>query len=174
MISCQAAIQAQLQPAAWLPTSLRDMHRGEEEWTFASSSIESVFSNYAKILEEKLDKKSSFAKCFKLKSVDEATKTITLHYLTKNAKWLDVYTLKFSDSESGVKCKAVGISTGFLPLILPFAPVLNVVLFWLTFHDHGFNEKGLEWLRSDLDEDSAVSDIKLIQTSDSKKKRKLS
>jgi len=175
MIPCQVAIQAKLQPAGWLPTNLKNMHRGEEEWSFESKDIEAVFSSYTKALEGKLSQDSSFAKCFKLKTANEETKTITLHYLTPGAKWLDIYTLEFSESENGVKCKAVGMSTGIFPLILPLAPVLNVALFWLTFHDHGFCEKGLEWLRSDLGEDIAVSDenVELIQTSDFKKKKEM-
>merc|ERR1712157_357868 len=62
---------------------------------------------------------------------------ISAYNFTK-AGWLDVVSLEIylSDKDStNITIKATGGSTGFLPLSIPLAPLLNCVLCWWPFSD---------------------------------------
>lgn len=56
------------------------------------------------------------------------------------AQWLDVVDLHFSaDTETSTFVKVQSTSTGLFPLIIPFASILNCLLFWVPFLDNGKN-----------------------------------
>mmetsp|Transcript_569 Transcript_569/g.858 ORF Transcript_569/g.858 Transcript_569/m.858 type:complete len:173 (+) Transcript_569:178-696(+) len=140
MVSLQASIQSKLRPATWLP-GIRNVHSEECEWTIVGlSSADALKSIYdaAKALEPD---------DFIGRSIDKASGKIVVDTLTK-AKWLDQIRMTVTPIDSK-SCKASVIcsSTGFLPLIIPFAPIFNVVLCFVPFGDGGKCEESMETLR---------------------------
>eukprot|EP00042_Codosiga_hollandica_P025179 m.110091 g.110091 ORF g.110091 m.110091 type:complete len:75 (-) comp51791_c0_seq2:666-890(-) len=43
-----------------------------------------------------------------------------------------------------------GFSSGFLPLVIPLAPLLNVAFFFVPFSDNNFNEMRMNLIRERL------------------------
>lgn len=67
--------------------------------------------------------------------------------MNKYIGWLDIVTLEIylNDRDtSEVSIKATAGSTGFLPLVIPLSPLLNAILCWVPFSDHGNNSRVLQ------------------------------
>jgi len=115
-----------LKPGARSPIG-RLMREEVHEWTIEGKSVDEVKNGLRKAAEE-LDG-------FKLYS--EKADVMVINFLTK-AKWLDQLVLRFeATSGNAVKVRVQNNSTGLLPLIIPLAPLLNVVFFFVPFKDHG-------------------------------------
>lgn len=131
MIALQATLQSKVCPATWLP-GVRNFHSEEAEWTFESSTTPDDAMDSVWAAAEALPD-------FVGRSMDKNLRTIVVDTLTKK-KWMDQIRIKVSPpGEDGTFCKArvVTSSTGFLPLIVPAAPFLNMVLFFVPFGDGG-------------------------------------
>lgn len=59
-----------------------------------------------------------------------------VHCYTQECEWLDVLQFQFrSDGQGGCKVWARGSSSGLVPVNVPLAPLLNMMLFFAPFHD---------------------------------------
>lgn len=86
--------------------------------------------------------------------VDEERGYVRIFAFTR-ANWLDVmeFTLR------GNKLQAHSFSSGFLPLSIPLAVILNCVLFWIPFYDKRFNRSRLDALREAMTADVISQDM---------------
>jgi hypothetical protein len=127
LVSCQVASQARLRPAVWSPRVAR-FHSTELVWTLRCSVAQGVAELLALTRE--------LADCgWSVHSVDEGRGCVVLNWLTPRLKWLDQARFRFEAYGQGCKVDIYAYSTGFLPLIVPFAPVLNCALFFVPFMD---------------------------------------
>jgi hypothetical protein len=153
LVRAQAGVQAWLRPGVWLPCA-RDWHHEVHEW--ASPSLGA---------DELLDKVWSIAKDMELEGraleqydYDKAGKRIVLNYFTAKAKWLDQLELTFVSAGSGCTVRVRAYSTGVLPLLVPLAPLLNVIFMFFPFQDaNGKCNAEIEELRAEVVK--AVSDL---------------
>lgn len=62
-----------------------------------------------------------------------------IYLLLHNIGWLDVVTLEVyvGDDSQDIQIKAFAGATGFVPLIVPAAPLLNILCCWMPFTDFG-------------------------------------
>ncbi|XP_012942979.1 uncharacterized protein LOC106012991 [Aplysia californica] len=131
----QAPVQNFLRPAVWVP-GLRNLHSHRETWTLPSDShqnnLESVLGALMTVIKE--DKSGSFWDVQK-NDLQVARGFIRVFVYTR-AEWLDIIELTFK----GTEVQVWSFSSGFLPLFIPFACVLNVPLFWIPFLDNGLNK----------------------------------
>ncbi|KAK7475042.1 hypothetical protein BaRGS_00033723 [Batillaria attramentaria] len=138
----QAPLQSCLRPAMWFP-GINRLHSHTEVWRTDTSTpqqnIESIQRALMKVIEN--DKTRSD---FYINKVESYFLQI---FVFTRAEWLDVIEMHFEHD----KIKIFAFSSGFLPLFLPGACLLNVVFFWVPFLDWGMNEKRLRWLQSQLD-----------------------
>jgi hypothetical protein len=127
LVTWQAASQARLRPAVWSPRVAR-FHSTELLWTLRCSVAQGVAELLA-ITRNLADRGWS------VHSVDEGRGCVVLNRLTPWLKWLDQARFRFEPYGQGCKVEIYACSTGFLPLIVPLAPVLNCALFFLPFFD---------------------------------------
>jgi hypothetical protein len=125
---CQGGLQSALTPGIWLP-KVRNMHSEEQEWTFACESDKAI-ADLVKAVE------GLQGQGFRLKALDQSAGRVVVNFYTK-AGWLDQYRFKFEAVQGGCKAKVYGFSTGFLPMAIPGAPVLNCALSFIAFADGG-------------------------------------
>ena len=66
--------------------------------------------------------------------------------------WLDVITLEVhvGDDSQDIEIKAFSGSTGFVPLLIPAAPIMNVLLCWMPFNDFGSNNGYLKTIHKNI------------------------
>jgi hypothetical protein len=128
VVAPQAAVQAVLKPAMWLP-GVRRMHWEIHEWELE----ESVEAAMSLVWDCAFDGSRGWSQ-YKL---DRAGRRMVLHFLTPKAKWLDALELSFSAAGTGggTRVRVSAFSTGMLPLSIPLAPLLNVALLWFPFGD---------------------------------------
>ncbi|GBG25797.1 Hypothetical Protein FCC1311_020162 [Hondaea fermentalgiana] len=125
-IAWQRSIQTKLRPALVLP-GVRNLHSEEQTWVVAASAKETL---------EAIWKAASELEEYEPAKREE--KKLTVDYLTTKLKWLDQITIEVvSESQDSTTLKVVDGSTGFLPLTIPLAPLLNIVLCWFPFGDNG-------------------------------------
>lgn len=139
LVSCQVAIQSYLHPGSWL-WGVRNAHSEEERWLIPDTRSSDVI----KILEDFVLSDSTKY------NIARRTLTELVVDVITPVRWLDQLRLEFRDVEGGSECHAVGCSTGFLPLIVPLAPLLNALLCWVPFGDSGKNFTSLLELRREL------------------------
>ena len=129
MISLQASIQSKLHPATWLP-GIRNVHSEECEWTVTGLSSDKILSSI-------YDAAEALQPDFIGRSINKTSGKVVVDTLTK-AKWLDqIHVTVTPVDDKSCKASLICSSTGFLPLIIPFAPIFNVVLCFVPFGDGG-------------------------------------
>jgi hypothetical protein len=131
-IQFQAGLQRMFQPGTWIP-ALKKLHSEEVEYTFdPTMTVESIKD--AIVVAAQRETKDCFPRLWNGNSLQ-------IDVFTPGAKWLDVITITLFGSSSsankGYSAKVVCNSTGFLPMSIPLAPVLNLFLFWMPFGDNG-------------------------------------
>mmetsp|Transcript_9013 Transcript_9013/g.17575 ORF Transcript_9013/g.17575 Transcript_9013/m.17575 type:complete len:209 (-) Transcript_9013:84-710(-) len=152
-ISCvsryQAPVQAFLRPGAWIP-GYRNIRYHAEKWTLKSTPGNSLllFVDTIKHFQDGSEglmgrEKMSIARTDKDKGF------VQVYCFTAKAEWLDIVEIQFMDEaggkgdakkpedvegESGT-CHAIirSFSTGFVPTIVPLAPLCNILCCWLPF-----------------------------------------
>eukprot|EP00483_Globobulimina_turgida_P013134 UN13158 len=74
------------------------------------------------------------------------------YYLTPKTAWLDIVTLDIviNKDKNTMKINGIGESTGLVPLIVPMAPILNIVFCWFPFHDMGNNKRYLTSIKKNI------------------------
>lgn len=148
LVASQSTLQASLKPAQWIP-KIRNLHRYEMDiGNYKISDFknkENVIGEMTKIIEiSKLIPK-------KVMETNDGYIMEAFYYTPKNA-WLDVVTLKIiiDRDTNTIKINGIGESTGFLPLIIPLAPIVNIILCWFPFDDWGNNKRYLKTIQSNI------------------------
>ncbi|GFN97871.1 hypothetical protein PoB_002437700 [Plakobranchus ocellatus] len=147
----QRPIQTVLRPAVWIP-GLRNLHSTKETWTFESNSHQSNLDSILNAINKVIDKDTS--KFFwqvqpppvALGNETDSKSFIRIFTFTR-AEWLDITEITLS----GNKAEVWAFSSGFLPLIIPFACILNVPLFWIPFLDMDLNKQRLDRIVAEMD-----------------------
>ncbi|KAK3775763.1 hypothetical protein RRG08_047955 [Elysia crispata] len=140
----QRPIQTFLRPAVWIP-GLRNLHSKRETWTFESTShqsnLDSILSAINKVI---ANDTSKFYWQVQQPTVPLANETDSKSFVRiftfTRAEWLDITEI----SLNGNKAEVWAFSSGFLPLIIPFACFLNVPFFFFPFLDMGLNKLRLD------------------------------
>lgn len=131
MVSVQLAVQAALCPAMWIP-GLRNTHHEVHEWHVGEPCAALMDKVWAAAAQ--LEGGGSWSQW----ELDKARGIIVLNYLTRRLRWLDQVELQFEAGGAGSSVVRVrAYSTGMLPLLVPFAPLLNALLCWVPFSDAG-------------------------------------
>lgn len=157
--------QISLSPALWVPV-IRDLHSERQHWLIPCSVEDAMEQTWAAT-------RALGDEGFIAVSQDHELRLMNIHFLSK-AKWLDKISLSFHKRDS--KTTAVAVhngSSGFLPLIVPGAPLLNLGLAWVPFADGGKCGKTLDVLRRriDADNDGKIS-LRIIRYSLTNPKRR--
>ncbi|XP_076453429.1 uncharacterized protein LOC143288646 [Babylonia areolata] len=139
----QAPVQSCLRPAMWIP-GLNRLHSHREIWTSTrGSTADEILHSVERALLKVIETDRSHSDFIITKAESDF---LQIHVLTR-VEWLDVIEMRFQDNT--VKISA--FSSGFLPLCLPGACLLNVVFFWVPFLDMGMNKKRLKWILTHMD-----------------------
>eukprot|EP00042_Codosiga_hollandica_P025181 m.110082 g.110082 ORF g.110082 m.110082 type:complete len:171 (+) comp51791_c0_seq2:53-565(+) len=139
----QAPLQAFLRPALWSPFGKR-AHLDKQTWEVDQRPSE-AFRTFLSAIEQ-------CQASFKLivSATNPASHTAQVLCFTNVAEWLDVIEIEFREAEHGSIAEVIGFSSGVVPLLVPFAPILNVALFLIPFSDHQFNRKRLNLIRENM------------------------
>eukprot|EP01083_Nonionella_stella_P015135 42373_1 len=138
----QAPIAAFLRPGHWIPY-IRNCHRQSTTWSLKSES-KTKGEEYVNTIND------VFEHCQLIIYQSKATSygfLIEAYDFTKCCGWLDIVILKvYWDDKTPleVRIEAIAGATGVLPLLIPLAPLLNVVLCWVPFSDVGRSKKTLD------------------------------
>mmetsp|Transcript_5654 Transcript_5654/g.7759 ORF Transcript_5654/g.7759 Transcript_5654/m.7759 type:complete len:170 (-) Transcript_5654:19-528(-) len=149
-ISLQGNIQSKLRPGSWLP-GIRNPHSEEVEWKFPESTSKETAMNAVSEAATSLDN-------FLERSNDKESRTIVIDTFTK-AKWMDQVVLKFKEdgSDGGeLKAQVECCATGFFPLIVPLAPLLNIIFCFIPFGDGGNCARTMKILQKKVTEMSGT------------------
>ncbi|XP_033748002.1 uncharacterized protein LOC117333004 [Pecten maximus] len=148
----QAPIQSFLRPAMWVP-GCNKLHSHKEIWRSDSVGADALLEDIINTVPD-LTECDSTGSTYVVNKVDEERGFVRIFAFTW-ANWLDVmeFTLR------GNKLQARSFSSGFLPLSIPFAAILNCVLFWIPFYDKKFNRTRLDALREAMSADVISQDV---------------
>ncbi|CAM9854594.1 unnamed protein product [Sphacelaria rigidula] len=130
----------------WIP-GLRYPHNWWETWAVETAEPEECIKDMGRAIQNVADSARApegvggGSMLFHLASLrydaDERTGYATMLCMTK-ARWVDIVELKVlkpEDGGAGSRVQAHGYSTGFLPLNIPLACVLNIPLCFIPFSD---------------------------------------
>lgn len=144
LIGFQGDLQGNIKPAQWVPI-IRNMHRFELElgiFELSQGNVVSVVQDAIKqsglLLKNVINNKHGYE--------------IVAHYYTPSAAWLDVVTLRvtMNERQNYVSIHGVGESTGVISLVVPFAPLMNIMLCYFPFDDWGNNKRYLTGIQREL------------------------
>ncbi|XP_052802002.1 uncharacterized protein LOC128232473 [Mya arenaria] len=139
----QAPVQGLLRPAMWLPCFHR-LHSHTETWR-----VDVEPAGFVKALQETvcaLNDRGDFRETFDIHRVSADGGFVRLFAFTR-AEWLDV--VEVTRTNNGTYT-VTSFSSGLFPLIIPFACILNLAMFWVPFLDNGCNKRRLQEVRSSL------------------------
>ncbi|CAL1534403.1 unnamed protein product [Lymnaea stagnalis] len=138
----QAPIQCLLRPGVWLP-GIRSLHSHQEKWKFNSDSVKDNLDSVLRAVADvvKADRSRSYW------DIQTVARGFLRVFVYTRAEWLDIIEIKFI----GKTAEVWSFSSGFLPLIIPFACLLNVPLFWIPFLDNGLNKHRINKIVSAMD-----------------------
>ena len=173
LIACNASVQAAL-PPGFLP-GINRFHSTSERWAFPPGisaaecsrrlvvAVSAAATTPSANLQYGAASSSGEAdKRYGRHTVRSATdRKIVLGLLTPTAKWLDLTTIRLLSDDcvgregsavaaAAVTAEVFASSTGFVPLVVPLAPLLNWALCWIPFGDIGENSAALERLHRDV------------------------
>ncbi|KAJ7387228.1 hypothetical protein OS493_004202 [Desmophyllum pertusum] len=140
----QSPIQGVLRPAMWLP-GIKNFHSRKETWIIPEATpdvcLEHLISAVAILSEtEKMH----------INKVRPGRNFVQIFCYTE-AEWLDVVEIEFQPGrERGTLAKARSFSTGLLPLMIPFAFLLNMIFFFVPFYDHNCNKMRLDRIKQHM------------------------
>jgi hypothetical protein len=135
-------MQAFLRPAVWIP-GMKNLRFHSERWNCEENTSQ-AFDTILEACKGFREQRSLFGSAVVIHTARKDTQYIELHTYTKVAEWLDVVQIKLYPKTSGCVIKIKSWSSGFLPTIIPLAPLLNVAFFWFPFS--GRDSDG--WLNS--------------------------
>lgn len=138
----QAPIQCFLRPAMWIP-GLNRLHSVTQTWHSADYNVQKNIECVERALAKVIDKDTTHSDFI----VNKVEPDFLQILVFTRAEWLDVIEMEFKDNV----IKIWAFSSGFLPLFLPGAFLLNLAFFWVPFMDMGMNKTRLKWIFSQLD-----------------------
>eukprot|EP00752_Nemacystus_decipiens_P009971 g8893.t1 len=140
-------LQVHIQPAMWLP-GLRYPHNWWETWSVATAEPEVCVKDIGRAIENVAVAAASpegigggqmvFQLAGLRYSAEEGAGYARMICVSK-ARWLDIVELRVYKPEGGgegCEVAAHGYSTGFLPLKIPLAFLLNIPLCFIPFSDN--------------------------------------
>jgi hypothetical protein len=132
---------AQLSPAAWLPI-LSAGHQASQRFTLPSLDIDSTPAMVETAVETMCIQPARYNSYMEVRPVQRDA-IIDVWAVTKLG-WLDLMRIDFKrdDATGGTQIHVRGWSTGFFPLSIPGAALLNVACFFIPFG-------GVSYLRVD-------------------------
>ncbi|XP_064613001.1 uncharacterized protein LOC135476800 [Liolophura sinensis] len=145
----QSGLQAVLRPGVWVP-GIRDLHRHRESWRTKIPARD--FMKLTLTALETLIKSDTKGTYYDIHKLDEQECFIRILVFTW-AEWLDVVEIQFYDNQAEV----YSFSSGFLPVCVPFAFVLNAVLCFIPFSDLNLNKERIDQLRRAMGIDIEVN-----------------
>lgn len=135
----QAPIQALLRPAMWMP-GIRNIHSHSETWE-SDKPPEEVLTALVRAIEH-IRQRDDTGAYYDIHKVNKEKLFLRVFCFTK-AEWLDVVEI----TVKGDCIQAKSFSSGFLPLFIPFAFIINCVFFWFPFYDNKLNKARLELIK---------------------------
>ncbi|CAC5379886.1 unnamed protein product [Mytilus coruscus] len=152
----QGPLQALIRPAMWIP-GIKNLHSHFVTWQSDKPPTE-VLAALVRAIKQ-------------IKSADDTGSYYDIHKINKEkyflrvfcftrAEWLDVVEIEIK--EDSIEAKS--FSSGFLPLFIPFAFILNCVFFWVPFYDNKLNKARLELIKHYTD--LAISEQKVNSLND--------
>ena len=138
LIQIQSGLQASLKPAQWIP-KIRDIHRYEMDLgEYSLNNTKDIIYDIRLSMEQ--------SELIPHKIIQTSNGYIMeAYYYTPSTAWLDVVTLNMiiNKQNQSITINGIGESTGILPLTIPMAPILNMILCWAPFDDWGNNRRYL-------------------------------
>ncbi|XP_060067310.1 uncharacterized protein LOC132547554 isoform X2 [Ylistrum balloti] len=121
----QAPLQSLLRPAMWIP-GCNKLHSHTEIWRSDAVGADALLEDIINTVPDLTTKSDRTRSTYVINKVEEERGFVRIFAFTW-ANWLDVmeFTLK------GNKVQARSFSSGFLPLSIPLAVILNCVSFVL-------------------------------------------
>lgn len=129
--AAQGPLQDQLAPGHWFGQFL-GVNCHTETWAFESSK-EEVSAAFVEVMQGLTDKQKEILLIPNFDIVEQTSSRVHVLTWTK-VEWLDALDVRLADAEDGgcvAKCSFY--ATGFLPTIIPGAPLFNVLLSPLPF-----------------------------------------
>ncbi|KAK6192705.1 hypothetical protein SNE40_004131 [Patella caerulea] len=139
-ISISSRIQSPLgllRPGMWLP-GVRNFHCHKESWLCDASEkdrVTAVLESLKRVKQE--DDTNSFY------DIHKVTDNFVRIFVFTFVEWLDIIEIEMKPNITHV----TAFSSGFLPLCIPFACVINLALFWIPFSDMGQNKRRVDALK---------------------------
>eukprot|EP00656_Telonema_subtile_P012759 TRINITY_DN16447_c0_g1_i1.p1 TRINITY_DN16447_c0_g1~~TRINITY_DN16447_c0_g1_i1.p1 ORF type:complete len:208 (+),score=42.04 TRINITY_DN16447_c0_g1_i1:186-809(+) len=131
LLRIQAMIQYWLVPAIWLPL-IRWPHFTEKRWVFNVGPEEAMT-----LIRDALEHFSGHKEHgeFRDQVIAKSSPTAqNVMIFTPCARWLDMFEVRCKAGETGhSEVYIKSYSSGFLPMVVPLAPLLNVALFFIPF-----------------------------------------
>lgn len=140
----QSPIQGVLRPAVWLP-GVRNLHSCKETWIIPEATPEVCLEHLVSAISL-----LSETEKMHINKIHHERHVVQIFSYTE-AEWLDIVEIEFQPGqERGTLAKAKSFSTGFLPLMIPFAFLLNMIFFFVPFSDNKYNEMRLTQIRQKM------------------------
>lgn len=139
----QAPLQCLLRPAMWIP-GIRNIHSHKVTWESDKPSIVVLKALVSAI--DAIKQKDDTGAYYDIHKVNTETFFLRIFCFTR-AEWLDIVEIKVK--EGSIQAKS--FSSGFLPLFIPFAFILNCAFFWVPFYDNKLNKARLELIKQYTD-----------------------
>ena len=130
-VRLQSRVQLSLSPGNWIPF-VRMPHKWNEMWLVRDRTPAECVKAIVKATEELCEKGGKWV--YEVVDAEEESGRLVICCYTR-ARWMDVITINFSKVVSGSNASVSHYSSGFLPLIVPLAPILNCVLCFIPFYD---------------------------------------
>eukprot|EP00730_Choanoeca_flexa_P000189 TRINITY_DN10086_c0_g1_i3.p2 TRINITY_DN10086_c0_g1~~TRINITY_DN10086_c0_g1_i3.p2 ORF type:complete len:220 (+),score=29.29 TRINITY_DN10086_c0_g1_i3:1592-2251(+) len=128
----QSDIQASLRASIWIP-GVRNPHMYRAKYQVSGSLEEVQSAISAGVAAHDTEFQMSVAK---------TEPNFVQAYAYTKAEWLDVSEFSLSnDGSTSVNVDVLAFSSGFVPVAVPLAPVLNGAMAWFPFSDMGMNYK---------------------------------
>eukprot|EP00164_Ancoracysta_twista_P001068 GFYU01001393.1.p1 GENE.GFYU01001393.1~~GFYU01001393.1.p1 ORF type:complete len:197 (+),score=28.30 GFYU01001393.1:84-674(+) len=163
MAEVQWEMHASSQAGSWVE-EISHGHRADEIWYWRSGAgsgvagESKVYGNILKSCRElsRVDGRTSDGWQFRVAKDDGVNRVVQLAVLTPTYKWVDLVDVRvhsgpsFKEAEGVVVATVSSVSTGVIPAVVPGSYILNMMLFWVPFSDHGKNMQHINTLRDQL------------------------
>lgn len=132
----QGPVQAFLRPAIWIP-GMKNLRFHAEQWDCQDTTSQ-AFDLILDQCKDFREHRSLINATVVIHKQDKNQQFIELHTYTK-AEWLDVVEIHLIPKTSGCSIRIRSWSSGFLPTIIPLAPLLNAAFCWFPFSGRDAN-----------------------------------
>eukprot|EP00127_Corallochytrium_limacisporum_P005447 Clim_evm16s205 gene=Clim_evmTU16s205 len=153
IVDAQVPLAAALKPAWWSPFAAKvNQYSDSLELPSSFQDRASATQFIADKVKGMEGKPTGHGFMIRLGKVDTASGDVEVHCISSKARWLDVCQIHVEPNEgqNGVLVVAKSGSTGIVPLAVPLAPLLNILLFWAPFLDHGMNKRHIKAIQANI------------------------